>query len=218
MPDHSFQRQSGSSKESLLDRAIDTVKPQPGPPPRPHAPAVDKNAWEKSVDQTHVVHGLTVHDEGLSVYGETRSFHDRPGSNESIHVARQKVAHAIMNDAELSQRTGKARNAVHPPIEPRHKERLNSEERRAYESSLRAAREAYLSGHDPTNGAIYLNSRPTPDRSNRKFPHGSPKGVELSTQSGPYNNTFPNREVPSRTVWLNTYLPDDNDKKMPKKR
>src|SRR5690242_7062617 len=80
MPDHASHRQNSTSKESSLDRAIDRIKPQPAPPPRPHAPHVDQNAWEQSVEQTHVVPGLTVHQVGLSVYGETRSLYDRPGS------------------------------------------------------------------------------------------------------------------------------------------
>ena len=206
-------------QKSLLDRAADALKHQPEPPPQPHPPSPKGNrAWEESVEQKHVVPGLTVRDVVLSVYGETRSFHDRPGSNESIDTARQKVAHAMINDAELSHRTGKPRNKVHDPVQPSGKTLRHPGEQTAYDSSLRAAREAFLSGHDITNGAIYLNTRSTPDRSNRKFQKGSAEGVALSTQSGPYDNSFPNREVPTRTVWLNTYFPDENDKKMRKKR
>lgn len=217
MPDHTFQRQSGSSKESLLDRAIDRVKPQPEPPPKPHPPSADQTEWHKSVERHQVIPGLTVHDVGLSVFGETRSLHDRPGSNEPIGSARQKIAHAMINDAELSHQTGKPRNIVHSPVEPSDKALHNPQERAAYESSLRAAREAYLSGHDPTHGAIYLNVRPTPDRSNRKFPNGTPGGVTLSTQSGPYDNSFPSRNAPAHTTWLNTYFPDENDMKVRRK-
>src|SRR5215472_11306197 len=148
MPDHA-SHQSGASKESLLDRAIDKFKPQPAPPPKPHAPAVDKSAWEQSVDQTHVAPGLTVHQVGLSVYGETRSLRDRPGSNEPIGAARQRLAHAMINDAELSHNTGKHRNKVHDPVEHKTQALHNPEERSALESSMRAAREAYLSGQDP---------------------------------------------------------------------
>ena len=45
----------------------------------------------------------------------------------------------------------------------------------------------------------------TPDRSNLKYKNGSAQGVALSAQSGPYNNTYTKGQVPSRTVWLNTY-------------
>jgi len=118
MPDHA-SHQSGAGKESLLDRAIDKFKPQPAPPPMPHPPSAKGNsAWEESVEQHHVVPGLTVRDVGRSIFGETKSLHDRPGSNEHIDVARQKIAHAMINDAELSHRTGKPRNTVHPPLKP----------------------------------------------------------------------------------------------------
>lgn len=56
------------------------------------------------MEQKHVIPGLTVHGVGLSVFGETRSLRDRPGSNEPIDAARQKVAQAMINDAELSHR------------------------------------------------------------------------------------------------------------------
>ena len=70
-------RQSGQSKESWLDRTMDVIKPQPGPPSKAPAPSVNQDAWRQSVEQTHVVPGLTVHDVGLSVFGETRSLRDR---------------------------------------------------------------------------------------------------------------------------------------------
>jgi len=213
MPGNGSRQQSGASKESWLDRAVDILKPQPGPPLKPPAPTVDHSAWHQSVEQKHVVPGLTVHDVGLSVFGETRSLHDRPGSTEPIDVARQKVAHAIINGAELAHQTGKKPPKVHPPVQPPKDLLRNPEERAAYESSLRAAREAYLSGHDPTNGATHFNMRVTPGRSNWK-------GVApISTQSGPYNNSFLGKDVKSRTAWVNTYLPDKDDKRpAPRKR
>src|SRR5216683_8311800 len=91
-------QQTGANKASWLDRAVDILKPQPGAPPKPAAPPVDQSAWQQSVEQTHVVPGLTVRDVGLSVFGETRSLHDRQGSSEPIGAARQRVAHAIIND------------------------------------------------------------------------------------------------------------------------
>jgi len=179
---------------------------------------VDQGAWQESVEQTHVVPGLRVRDVGLSVLGETRSLRDRPGSNEPISVARQKIAQAMINDAELSHRTGRPRNTVHRPVEPSDEVLRNPEERTAYESSLRAAREAFLSGHDATNGATHFNMRPRPDRSNWKFPNGTAEGLAVSTQSGPYDKSFPNRNAPAHTTWLNTYFPDANDKKIRRKR
>ncbi len=174
---------------------------------------MDQSAWNQSVGQKHVIPGLTVHDVGLSVFGETRSLRDRPGPNEPIDAARQRVAHAMINDAELSHRTGKPRNVIHAPVEPSEKVKRNPAEQAAYESSLRAAREAYLSGRDPTNGATHFNMRPRPDRSNWKFPNGAPEGLTLSTQSGPYDNSFPNKNAPTHTTWLSTYFPAEEEKK-----
>jgi hypothetical protein len=209
MPDNASAQQRGATKESRLDRAIDIFKPQPGPPPKPSAPPVDRSAWRESVEETHVVPGLTVHDVGLSVFGETRSFRDRSSSNEPIGASRQKVAHVIINGAELAHQTGKKPPSVHPPVEP--KDLHNHEDYVAYDSSMHAAREAYLSGHDPTNGATHLNARRTPDRSYWKgsFP--------MSTQSGPYDNSFVKGDVRSHTAWINTYLPDEGEKRAHKK-
>src|SRR5205085_11679237 len=85
-------------------------------------------AWAESVEQHHVIPGVTVRDIGLSVYGETRSLRDRPGSNEPIGSARQKIAHAMINDAELSHLTGKPRNKAHDPVPPTKKALLNHDE------------------------------------------------------------------------------------------
>ncbi len=191
---------------SWLERAVDILKRQPGPPPKPAAPQVHEGEWHKSVERKEVVPGLTVHDVGLSVFGEAKSLRDRPGSNEPIGSARQKVAHMIINGAEKwgSDRKKYASTAL--PIEPSEKRRRDPVTRAAFESSMNAAREAYLSGHDPTHSATHFNIRPTPDRSNWKdrFP--------ISTQSGPYDNSFVKGDVKSHTVWVNTYLPDHKEK------
>jgi hypothetical protein len=217
MPDNASGPQRGAKKESWLDRAIDVFKPQPGPPPKPPAPPVERKAWRESVEETHVVPGLTVHDVGLSVFGETRSLRNRPGSNEPIGVARQKVAHAIINGRELAHQTGKKPPAVHDSVEPSDEALRNPTVRAAYDSSLRAAREAYLSGHDATHGATHLRIPTKPDRSNWKFQGGTPEGLTLSTQSGPYDNSYTGGDVPSHIAWINTYLPDKDDKKARKK-
>jgi len=211
MAQHASGPQGGASKPSWLDRAVDILKPQPGPPPKPPAPRVDQGAWRESVEQTHVAPGLTVRDVGLSVFGETRSLRDRPGSNEPIGVARQKVAHAIINGAEKwgADRMKHASTAL--PIEPSEKQKRDPATHAAYESSMKAAREAHLSGHDPTNGALHFNIRATPERSNWKGGH------PISTQSGPYNNSFVAGDFPSHTAWLNTYLPDENEKRTHKR-
>jgi len=216
VPQTNPQHQTGA-KESLLDRAADLLKPQPQPPPRPHAPAVNRGAWEQSVDQAHAVPGVTVREVGLSVFGETRSLRERPASNESIDIARQKVAHAIINGKELAHKTGNKPPAVHDPVKPPDKVLRNAEERAAYDSSLRAAREAFLSGHDPTHGATNFRLHQTADRSNWKFKGGTSQGLAISTQSGPYNNSYLAGDVPSHVTWIDTYLPDKDAKKAHKK-
>lgn len=201
------------SHHSWLERAMDLLKPQPEPPLIRALP-IEPSAWRQAVEETHVVPGLTVHDIGLSVFGETRSLSDRPGSNENLDAARLKIAHAMINDAELSHLTAKPRNKVHDPLQPAEKVLRNIDEQTAYESSLRAARDAYLSGHDPTNGAIYFYLAKTPSRANQIYSAENKVGVRISTQSGPYSNSFPQGDTGSRAVWLNTYLPDENDRKI----
>ncbi len=207
MTQHASARQSGASRASWLDRAVDIFKRQPGPPPKPATPAVNQSEWHKSVEQKQIIPGLTVRDVGLSVFGETKSLHDRPGSDEPIGAARQKVAHMIINGAEKwgPNRMKHASTAL--AIEPSEKEKRDPATHAAYESSMKAAREAYLSGHDPTNGALHFNIRPTPERFDWKgrFP--------ISTQSGPYNNSFVKGDVKSHTAWMNTYFPDQDEKR-----
>lgn|SRR2546425_144389 len=203
MAQHASGPQGGASKPSWLDRAVDILKPQPGPPPKPPAPRVDQGAWRESVEQTHVAPGLTVRDVGLSVFGETRSLRDRPGSNEPIGAARQKVAHVIINGAEEAHRRGQKPPTVHSPIQPT--DLRNPEERAAYESSMNAAREAYLSGHDATEGATHFSIEVTPSRANKVYKRGTREGVPISTQSGPYYNSYLGRDVKSHVAWLDTY-------------
>ncbi len=211
MPGNASGQQRGASKESWLDRAIDVFKPQPAPPPKPSAPPVHEGEWHKSVERKQIVPGLTVHDVGLSVFGETRSLHDRPGSNEPLGAARQKVAHVIINGAEEAHRRGQKPPTVHGPIEPR--DLHNPQERTAYESSMNAAREAYLSGHDATQGATHFSIEGTTSRANKIYKRGTREGVPISTQSGPYYNSYLGRDVKSHIAWLNTYNSEYEKKK-----
>lgn len=152
-----------------------------------------------------------MHDVGLSVFGETRSLHDRPGSNEPIAAARQKVAQVIINGAEEAHRRRAKPPTVHSPIEPQ--DLRNAVERAAYESAMTAAREAYLSGHDPTRGATHFSIETNPSRANKIYPRGTAKGVAITTQSGPYYNSYLGNDVKSHTAWLNTYRSEYERKK-----
>jgi hypothetical protein len=201
-----MQTSNAPDDTSWWDELINGVtQGQPPPPPAPQPPPVDQSAWDKSVEQAHVTPDTTVHDVGLSVFGETQSLSDLPQSNEPIDAAREAIAHMAINGALLR---GASRPSIHPPVEPSPDTLQNPAVRAAYESSMRAAREAYLSPTDPTYGAIYLNMPIVPDRSNLRFQGGSPQGVPISTQSGPYYNSFPNRKVRSHTAWVNTYFPE----------
>src|SRR3989441_12682208 len=76
---------------------------------------------------------------------------------------------------------------------------------RSYESSMNAAREAYLSGHDATEGATHFSIEVTPSRANKVYKRGTREGVPISTQSGPYYNSYLGRDVKSHVAWLDTY-------------
>jgi hypothetical protein len=81
----------------------------------------------------------------------------------------------------------------------------NREEQFALESAMRAAREAYLNGHDPTSGATHFSIETTPSRANKIYKKGTREGVPITTQSGPYYNSYLGRDVKSHVAWLNTY-------------
>jgi hypothetical protein len=192
---------------SWWDALIDglTEKQQP-PPPAPQPPPVDQSAWDKSVEQAKISDSLgTAHDLGLRVYQETKSFSDRPDSNEPLDAAREKVAWSIMNADKQWGSNRQQMASTASPIEPSANELNDPAARAAYESSMKAAREAYLGWSDPTNGAVHFYQAPTPDRGNLTYRNGNPQGVRLSTQSGPYNNSYTKGQVKSKSVWLNTY-------------
>ncbi len=70
---------------------------------------------------------------------------------------------------------------------------------------MRAARRAYLSPTDPTNGGIHMYFPTTPTQENFLPKPYNPPGYGIKTRAGPYNNSFVNRDVPSHNVYLNTY-------------
>src|ERR1700719_54316 len=139
---------AGARTESWLDRVIDRIKPQPSTPGSPAPPPVDQTEWERPVD-THKLNTLTVHGIGLIVFNETQSFTDSDKANDTINAAREKVSHAVMNGDE---RFGQHRPPTAPPVDPSAKALRDPRTRAAYESSLAAAREAYLNAGDPTGG------------------------------------------------------------------
>ncbi len=192
-----------NSQESFFDRVLDRFKPQPSPP-EPPPPPVNQGAWDQSVEE-YKLKNLTVHDVGLIVFNESRSFSERPDSNESNDAAREKMAHVILNgdDKWGPDRMKYARTAL--AIEPSEQALRDPATWGAYDSSMKAAREAFLAGHDPSYGALWSIQKTNTYRGNYVFAHGNSEGVPISTQSGPYNNSYTRGQVPSSTVWLNTY-------------
>src|ERR1700682_6489660 len=139
-------------RESWVDSVVDRIKPQPSAPERPATPPVDQTQWERSVD-VHKVNTLTVHDIGLIVFNEMQSYNDNDSANESLRLAPQKIDPTVIN---ADTQFGVKRDRLAPtasPIEPSAKALRDPHTREVYQSSLSAARNAYLSGDDPTHGA-----------------------------------------------------------------
>ena len=196
------QSAKGPDDTSWWDELINAARPKPvPPPPAPQAPGVNQDALEQSVDQSRN-RTLTNHDVGLIVFQETKSFSNRPDSSHPIDIARENLAHAVIN-GDLKQ--GYARPRTAGAIEPSDEELRNPAVRAAYESSMRAARRAYLSPTDPTNGGIHMYFPTTPTQENFLPKPYNPPGYGIKTRAGPYNNSFVNRDVPSHNVYLNTY-------------
>jgi hypothetical protein len=97
---------------SWWDDLIAGLSPKRVPPlPRPQPPHLDQSAWEKSVEQAKISDSLgTVHALGLIVFNESQSYSDRSDSNEPIDIAREKMAHSIMN-ADQKWGADRMRNA-----------------------------------------------------------------------------------------------------------
>jgi len=80
---------------------------------------------------------LTVHDVGLIVFQEAKSYADSDSANELLNSAREKVAHAIMN---ADNKWGPKRNdfaSTASPIEPSAKELQKEGVRQAYDARSR---------------------------------------------------------------------------------
>jgi hypothetical protein len=88
------ETRNGPDDTSWWDDLINglTQKPVP-PPPTPQPPPVNQGGWEKSVEQAKISDSLGyAHDLGLRVFQETKSYSDRPDSNEPLDAAREKMA------------------------------------------------------------------------------------------------------------------------------
>jgi hypothetical protein len=143
---------------------------------------------------------LTVQQVGNVVFNETQSLSNLPNSNEPIESTRAKVAQVVINgDDQL----GDSRPETASTAAPGPKQLQNAQVAATYGSSQAAAREAYvnfrLGGLDLAGGALNFNLRPNAGT-------GPFFGIPLATQSGPYANSYPSKDLPAgRPVYVNTY-------------
>jgi len=109
-----MQRPNGPDDTSWWDEFIGgSSRNQAPPPPTPQPPPVDQRAWEKSVEQGHVSDPLgSVHDVGLRIFQETKSYSDGQDSNEPLDAAREKMAWVIMNGDQKWALIGRSMQAL----------------------------------------------------------------------------------------------------------
>ena len=176
------------------------------PPPAPQPPPVNQAAWEKSVEQAKISDSLgSVHDLGLRIFQETKSYSDRLDSNEPLDAAREKIAWVITNGDHKWGFDRQKHASTALPVEPSPQELRAPATLNAYQSSMRAASDAFLGWNDPTHGALHLNARVDPSRHNWKPKGMTGPGKRIKTHSGPYNNSYTKGDTPSSVAWLNTY-------------
>jgi RHS repeat-associated protein len=127
------------------------------------------------------------------VFNETRSL---SGDPTELQQARQNIAHVVINgDRELGARR---------PITASTAATVPKVEQGAYADSRRAvsmARGAQRLGIDPTGGATNFNLRGNSSM-------GPWRGLPLTSQAGPFNNSFPTtgpQGLPATGVYVNTY-------------
>jgi hypothetical protein len=116
-----METSNGADDTSWWDNLINGLaQKQSPPPPAPQPPPVDQSAWDSSVEQAHVSDALgSVRDLGLRIFQETKSYSDRPDSNEPIDGAREKMAWAITNGDSKWALPARIRRAPLHPLNPR---------------------------------------------------------------------------------------------------
>ncbi|MFA5027820.1 MAG: RHS repeat-associated core domain-containing protein, partial [Candidatus Methylomirabilota bacterium] len=128
------------------------------------------------------------------IFNETRSLRG-PG----VDLARYYIAQAILNGVAAVD-TGRiaSRPITAPTTVPRG---VPVAEQRVYDTILGIAQQVETdrnAGIDPTGGALHFNFRPTDSRQPWR-------GIPLTTQVGPLENTYPTRELPATGIFANTY-------------
>jgi RHS repeat-associated protein len=133
---------------------------------------------------------LTIDQVGRILFNETRSL-----SGPDIGDARYNIAQAIFNGARKFGDSGRPRTASDTV------DNVPDGEIATYNSCMGAAEKAHFDrkqGIDPTDGATHFNQRPNDSRD--PFLRNP-----ISTQSGPFNNSFPSDALPGTGIYSNTY-------------
>jgi RHS repeat-associated protein len=154
-------------------------------------PSDKENATENKPNTPSI--NLTVEQIGNIVFNETRSL-----SGEGIQKAQENIAHSVIN---ASEKWGDNRSKYAGTAPSTVTEQAKTADSKQYESAQAAAKtavETHLT-NDPTNGATNLNFRTDDDRSNF---WGT---LEIQTQVGPLDNSYPTQELPATGIYANTY-------------
>lgn len=126
------------------------------------------------------------------IFNETRSLSSTAAAD--INHARMKIAHMVNNGERRARHTGSKRPRTANDFIAG---RIPSVEARTYADILKSVEKAKHNaenGIDPTGGAIYM------------YLADNPTYVRYGTflfSEGPFRNSFPNTDVPSRIVYIN---------------
>jgi hypothetical protein len=120
------------------------------------------------------------------IFNETRSL-----SGENIFQARVNIAHAILNGESSGKRDKAAPTTAKVP----------EVEKVVYDNCLSAVSTMRVNAEnkiDPTDGATNFNFR-------KNTWEGDFYGKKIKTHLGPFNNSYPSKDLPATGIYANTY-------------
>ena len=121
------------------------------------------------------------------IFNETRSL-----SGEQSDEGRKNIAHSIINaQAKSGNRPKTSPTVAHVP-----KQEIKTYT--ACVAGVKAARDDRAKNIDPTRGATNFNFRKNSWR-------GDFYGLQIQTQVGPLNNSYPTADLPASNIYANTY-------------